>query len=66
MIVCPFSTRQVENLDEGMVEEFFMIEGTVRDVLGIELVAAALFINPIKYFIDAFLVVLVLDEMLLD
>ncbi len=42
-----------------------MIERTVRDVLGIELVVAALIINPIKYFFDAFLVVLVLDEMLL-
>ena len=43
-----------------------MIERTVRDVLGIELVAAALSINPIKYFIDVFLVVLVLDKVLLD
>ena len=49
-----------------MVEEIFVLDETVRDVLGIEFVATALSINPIEYFIDAFFVVLVLDEMLFD
>ena len=43
----------------------FAIERTIRNVLGIELVAAALFVDPIKYLVHAFLVVFVLDEMLL-
>ena len=43
----------------------FAIKRTICNVLGIELVAAALFVDPIKYLVHAFLVVFVLGELLL-
>ena len=60
-MLCPFGTRQVEELDARFRE--FFTDGAVRDVLGIDPVAS--FINPIKNFVNTFSVVLVLDEVLL-
>ena len=64
LVLFPFTAWKGKCLNKRIIEDF-AIERTIRNILGIELVAAALIINPIKYFFDAFLVVLVLDEMLL-
>ncbi len=64
LVLFPFTAWEGKCLNKEKIEDF-AVKRTIRNVLGIELVAAALFVDPIKYLVHAFLVVFVLDEMLL-
>ena len=65
LVLFPFTAREGKCLNKRKIEDF-VIERTIRNVLGIGLVAAALLVDPIEYLVHAFLVVFVLDEMLLN
>ncbi len=61
----PFTTWKGKGLHKRIFKDF-TVETTICDVLRVNLVAAALFIDPIKDFINAFIIVLILSDVFFD